>query len=149
EARQQLLAGERAAREQAEAASRAKDEFVAMIPHELRSPLNAILGWAHLLRTAKLDETETIRAVEVIESSAKAQAQLIEDLLDISRAITGKLSLNVRPVNPAQSIEAAIDSVRPAAVAKSVEIEVHLDLKASWVSGDPSRLQQIVWNLLS
>jgi PAS domain S-box-containing protein len=149
EARLQLLAGERAAREQAEAASRSKDEFVAMISHELRSPLNSILGWAHLLRTAKLDPAETARAVEVIESNARAQARLIEDLLDISRAITGKLNLNIRPVDPAQSIQAAIESIRPAADAKSLQLEVHLEPKATWVSGDANRLQQIVWNLLS
>jgi PAS domain S-box-containing protein len=104
EERSRLLVSERAAREQAEAASRAKDEFVAMISHEIRSPLNSILGWVQMLRTGKFDSDETRRALETIERNAKSQVQLIEDLLDISRVITGKLRLNVRPVDPAQVV---------------------------------------------
>jgi PAS domain S-box-containing protein len=149
EERSMLLASERAAREKAEAASRSKDEFVAMISHEIRSPLNSILGWAQMLRRGKLDQAETERATEIIERNAKAQSQLIEDLLDISRVITGKLTINVRSVELAQIIEAAMDSIRPAAEAKSIQLRARIESKDSLVSGDPNRLQQIVWNLLS
>lgn len=149
EERSQLLASERIAREHAEAASRAKDEFVAIISHEIRSPLNAILGWAQLLRTGKFNQAETTRAVETIERNAKTQVQLVEDLLDISRVITGKLNLDVRPVELSPIIEAAIDSIRPAADAKCIQLQVHLEPRGSLVSGDPNRLQQIAWNLLS
>jgi PAS domain S-box-containing protein len=149
EERARLLASERAAREQAEAASRSKDEFVAMISHEIRSPLNSILGWVQMLRTGRFSQAETDRALETIERNARAQSQLIEDLLDISRVITGKLILNVRPVEPAQIIEAALDSIRPAADAKAIRLQTHLESRGSMVSGDPNRLQQIVWNLLS
>jgi PAS domain S-box-containing protein len=149
EERSTLLAGERAAREKAEAASRSKDEFVAMISHEIRSPLNSILGWAQLLRNGKFDQAETERATEIIVRNARAQSQLIEDLLDISRVITGKLTLNVRSVELAQIIDAAMDSIRPAAEAKSIQLQARLGSRGSLVSGDPNRLQQIVWNLLS
>jgi PAS domain S-box-containing protein len=149
EERSKLLASERAAREKAEAASRSKDEFVAMISHEIRSPLNSILGWAQMLRSGKYDKAGTERAVEIIERNARAQSQLIEDLLDISRVITGKLTLNVRSVELAKIIEAALDSIRPAADAKDIQLQARLELRGSLVSGDPSRLQQIVWNLLS
>jgi len=149
EERSTLLASERAAREKAEAASRSKDEFVAMISHEIRSPLNSILGWAQLLRRGKFDQAETERATEIIERNARAQSQLIEDLLDISRVITGKLTLNVRSVELAQIIEAAMDSIRPAAEAKSIQLRARLESRGGLVSGDPNRLQQIVWNLLS
>jgi PAS domain S-box-containing protein len=147
--RSMLLTSERAAREKAEAASRSKDEFVAMISHEIRSPLNAILGWAQLLRSGKFDKSETERATEIIVRNARAQSQLIEDLLDISRVITGKLTLNVRSVELAEIIEAAMDSIRPAAEAKSIQLQARLESRGSLVSGDPNRLQQIVWNLLS
>jgi PAS domain S-box-containing protein len=149
EERSKLLASERAAREKAEAASRSKDEFVAMISHEIRSPLNSILGWAQMLRRGKFDQEETERAVEIIERNARSQSQLIEDLLDISRVITGKLTLNVRSVNLTQIIEAALDSIRPAAEAKDIQLQARLEPAGSLVSGDPNRLQQIVWNLLS
>lgn len=149
EERSQLLKSEKAARDRAEAASRAKDEFVAMISHEIRSPLNSILGWAQILRNGKCDQAETARAIETIERNARAQSKLIEDLMDISRVITGKMILDVRPVEPSQIIEAAVDSIRPAAEAKSIQIKVRIDPKGTLVSGDPSRLQQIVWNLLS
>jgi PAS domain S-box-containing protein len=149
EERSTLLASERAAREKAEAASRSKDEFVAMISHEIRSPLNSILGWAQMLRMGKFDKAETDRATEIIVRNARAQSQLIEDLLDISRVITGKLTLNVRSVELAQIIEAAMDSIRPAAEAKSIQLRARIDSRDNLVSGDPNRLQQIVWNLLS
>jgi CheY-like chemotaxis protein/nitrogen-specific signal transduction histidine kinase len=137
------------AREKAEAASRSKDEFVAMISHEIRSPLNSILGRAQMLRKGKLDPSETERATEIIERNARAQSQLIEDLLDILRVITGKLTLNVRSVELAQIIEAAMDSIRPAAEAKSIQLRARIESRGGLVSGDPNRLQQIVWNLLS
>src|SRR5262249_30820820 len=149
EERSMLLISERAAREKAEAASRSKDEFVAMISHESHSPLNSILGWAQLLRKGKFDQAETERATEIIVRNARAQSQLIEDLLDISRVITGKLTLNVRSVELAQIIEAAIDSIRPAAEAKSIQLRARLGSRGGLVLGDPNRLQQIVWNLLS
>jgi signal transduction histidine kinase len=136
-------------REQAEEASRAKDEFLAMISHELRTPLNAIVGWTGMLRTGRIDEQTTSRAVETIERNARSQAKLIEDLLDISRIITGKLRLNVQPVELSSVVDAAVDVVRPAAAAKDVRLQVILDSGAGPVSGDPERLQQIVWNLLS
>jgi PAS domain S-box-containing protein len=149
EERSRLLTSERAAREKAEAASRSKDEFVAMISHEIRSPLNSILGWAQMLRRGKFNQEETERAVEIIERNARSQSQLIEDLLDISRVITGKLTLNVRSVEIAQIIETAMDIVRPAADAKEIQLQGHLEPGSSLVAGDPNRLQQVVWNLLS
>jgi len=144
-----LLAGERAARERAEAASRAKDEFVAMISHEIRSPLNAILGWSQMLRQGTLDKTATTNALESIERNARAQAQLVSDLLDISRVITGKLRINARPVDITNSLESALESIRPAAEAKQIHIEVEREPYATVVTGDADRLQQVFWNLLS
>lgn len=145
----ELLRREQFAREEAETANRAKDEFLATVSHELRTPLNAILGWAHMLRANKLDQTTQTRALETIERNAKSQAQLIEDILDVSRIVTGKLRLDVRPVELAAVVDAAIDAVRPAADAKGIRIETTLDPRAGPVSGDPNRLQQIVWNLAS
>lgn len=147
--RDELLEREHAARQEAETANRAKDEFLATVSHELRTPLNAILGWAHMLRANRLDEITQSRALETIERNAKSQAQLIEDILDVSRIVTGKLRLDVRPVELAPVVEAAIDSVRPAADAKDIRIEAILDPRAGPVSGDANRLQQIVWNLVS
>ena len=144
-----LLASERAARERAEAASRAKDEFVAMISHEIRSPLNAILGWSQMLRQGTLDKTATTNALESIERNARAQAQLVSDLLDISRVITGKLRINARPVDITNSLESALESIRPAAEAKQIRIEVERERFATVVTGDADRLQQVFWNLLS
>ena len=115
----------------------------------MRTPLNAILGWASLLRGGKLEAEMAARALETIERNGKSQAKLIEDLLDISRIITGKLRLNVQPVELAAVIEAALDVIRPAADAKAIRLQVMLDPRAGPVSGDPERLQQIVWNLLS
>lgn len=130
-------------------ANRLKDEFLATVSHELRTPLNAILGWATMMRAKQLDESTMNRGMEAIERNAKAQNQLINDLLDVSRIITGKLRLNVQPVALAPVIEAAIDSIRPAAEAKGIRLQSVLDPAAGPISGDPDRLQQIFWNLLS
>jgi PAS domain S-box-containing protein len=143
------LAREQVARTEAEAASRAKDEFLATISHELRTPLNAILGWGRMLRKSKLNEENFNRGLDTIERNAKLQAQLIEDLLDVSRIISGKLRLTVMPVELSPIIEAAVDSLRPAADARDIRIQVLLDSHAGLISGDPDRLQQVVWNLLS
>jgi PAS domain S-box-containing protein len=137
------------ARASAEEASRLKDEFLANVSHELRTPLNAILGWATMLTNRPFDQESAAHALEVIGRNARAQAQIIEDLLDVSRIITGKLRLDVRPLDPASFIEAAIESVRPAAEAKGVRLQKVLDTGVNSVSGDPARLQQVVWNLLS
>ena len=145
----QALVRERAARAEAETANRMKDEFLATLSHELRTPLTAMLGWARLLRSGELDSDTAARAVETIESNARLQAQLIEDLLDVSRIILGKLPLGVRPVELALVTEAALDAVRPAAAAKSIRLSRVLDPTTGLVSGDPDRLQQVVWNLLS
>ncbi|MBW4679216.1 MAG: response regulator [Microcoleus vaginatus WJT46-NPBG5] len=147
--RNQLLVSEQEARAAAESANRMKDEFLATLSHELRSPLNAMLGWIQLLKSRKFDEATTARAMETIERSARAQAQLVEDLLDVSRIIQGKLRLNVRPVELALVVEAALDTVRPAADAKAIQLQSLLDPAAGPVAGDSDRLQQIVWNLLS
>ena len=141
--REQILRGE------AESANRMKDEFLATVSHELRTPLNAIIGWSHMLRGGRLDEQTVVRAIETIERNAKAQAQLVEDILDVSRVITGKLRLNMGPVDVASVINAAVDSVQLAAESKGIELEVILDPSARHILGDSNRLQQIVWNLLS
>lgn len=130
-------------------ANRLKDEFLAIVSHELRTPLNPILGWAQILRTRKLDAATTARAVETIERNAKLQKQLIEDLLDVSSIIQGKLSLKVSPINLVAVIEAAIDTVRGAADAKAIQLKSILDDSAGLVNGDADRLQQVMWNLLS
>lgn len=147
--REQLLAREQAAREEAEAANRTKDEFLAVLSHELRSPLNPILGWAKLLRTRQFNQTKIDQALETIERNAKLQAQLVEDLLDVSRILRGKLSLNIAPVNLINVIEAAIETVRLAAIAKSMQIETIFPDRIDLVTGDANRLQQVIWNLLS
>lgn len=148
EARAQIIR-EQAARIEAEAANRMKDEFLATLSHELRTPLNSVLGWARLLRTRTFDPATTARALETIERNAQAQSQMIEDILDVSRIIRGKLQLNLRPINLIPVVEAAIDSVRPAAEAKSLQLESLLDPALERVVGDPDRLQQIIWNLLT
>ncbi len=140
---------EREAREAAEAASRAKDEFLATVSHELRTPLSPILTWTRMLRRGNLGPEKVARAIEVIERCTRSQAQLIEDLLDVSRIIAGKLRLEVRPVMVAPVIEKAVDIVRPAADAKGVRLETVLDTEVGAVLGDAERLQQVVWNLLS
>ena len=147
--REQLLQRERAAREEAETANRVKDEFLAVLSHELRSPLNPILGWAKILQTRKLDAKATANALETIERNAKLQTQLIEDLLDVSRILRGKLVLNVYPVNLVSVIQSAIETVRLAAEAKAIQIQTIFAADAVRVSGDSARLQQIVWNLLT
>jgi PAS domain S-box-containing protein len=149
EARSRLLASEKLARSEAERANRLKDEFLATISHELRNPLNAIMGWAHMLRLGKLTEPVAERAVETIYRNAKSQAQLVSDLLDVSRIISGKLRLDVRSVDLIFIINAAIDSIRPAAEAKGIRLQTMLDPAAGPISGDADRLQQIVWNLLT
>jgi signal transduction histidine kinase/DNA-binding response OmpR family regulator len=149
EERAQLLIREQAARAEAEQANRTKDEFLATLSHELRTPLSAILGWSHLVRTGKLDEPQMARAFETIERNARSQSQLIDDLLDVSRIITGKLQIELRPVNLSSVIEAAIDAVRPAAEAKEIQFEIEMDSPPCLVPGDGNRLQQIFWNLFS
>jgi PAS domain S-box-containing protein len=139
----------RQARLQAEQANRLKDEFLATVSHELRTPLNAILGWSNMLQSGKATEEIAARANETIYRSAKSQAQLIEDLLDVSRIITGKMKLESRPVEFAAVIEAAIDTLRPAINAKSIKLEANFGHKPCIIGGDEQRLQQIVWNLLS
>ncbi|HZF11718.1 MAG TPA: response regulator [Thermoanaerobaculia bacterium] len=147
--RAQLLVREQAARRQAEDANRIKDEFLATLSHELRTPLNAILGWAQMLRMTKLDEATASRAYETIERNAKAQAQLISDLLDVSRIITGKLRLEQKSVELPLVLDVVLDTVRPAAEAKGIGITFHLDRWVGPVLGDPDRLQQVIWNLFS
>ncbi|MBD2296284.1 response regulator [Anabaena sphaerica FACHB-251] len=148
-AEQQARSAAEASREEAQAANRIKDEFLAVLSHELRSPLNPILGWSQLLQNTKLDEARTKQALATIERNAKLQSELIEDLLDVSRILQGKLSLTVSPINLALTIKAAIETVRLAAEAKSIQIEVSLDSRTGKVLGDSTRLQQVVWNLLS
>jgi signal transduction histidine kinase/CheY-like chemotaxis protein len=149
EARPQSLAREHTARAEAESANRMKDGFLATVSHELRTPLNAILGWSHILRWGQPDEPTMARGVEVIERNAQSQARLIEDILDASRVISGSLRLTRGPVDLAAVINAAIDSVRPGAEAKGIQLGVILDPSARPVTGDASRLQQVVWNLLA
>ncbi|HWS99761.1 MAG TPA: PAS domain-containing protein [Pyrinomonadaceae bacterium] len=143
------LAREQAAREEAEAANRSKDEFLAVLSHELRTPLTAVLGWAHLLRDGRLDEKTAADALETIERSARAQARLVDDLLDVSRIITGKLRLEVSQVEPRSFIESAIEAVRPAAAAKEVTIQNLTGADQGSIAGDAARLKQIAWNLLA
>ena len=144
-----LLMREEQARANAEAANRIKDEFLATVSHELRTPLNSILGWAQLMRSGSLDGTASARALKTIERNTKTLAQIIDDLLDVSRIITGKLRLEVRPVELQSVVEAALEAVRPAADAKNIRLEVSVDARLGAVSGDSGRLQQVVWNLLS
>jgi PAS domain S-box-containing protein len=138
-----------AARRQAESANRLKDEFLATLSHELRTPLNAVLGWSQILQRDGLDESQKRKAIATIEQSARAQSQLIDDLLDVSRIITGKLRLDVRAVDLGKVIAAAVEAARPGAEAKNIRLQILLDPQAEAISGDPNRLQQVVWNLLS
>ncbi|HVR98808.1 MAG TPA: response regulator [Thermoanaerobaculia bacterium] len=147
--RETVLAREREARAAAEAASAMKDEFMAILSHELRTPLNAIIGWAALLRSGTLQGEKLDRAIESIERNARAQARLIEDLLDLSAIISGRISLRAQPLDLVPVVEGALDAVRLMAEAKSIHFETALDPDAGPVSGDPDRLQQVVWNLLS
>ena len=147
--RAELLKRESHARAEAEEASRLKEEFLATVSHELRTPLNAVVGWSRLLRTGQLDAEGMSHAVEVIERNAGVQRQIIEDLLDVSRIITGKLRLNTQPVDVLLVIHAAIDAVRPAAEAKQIAINMHVKAPDSIVRADVERLQQVFWNLLA
>ena len=147
--REMLLERERLARAEAETANRLKDEFLATVSHELRTPLNAMLGWMSLLRTNKLAGKDSERALEIVERNARTQALIIEDLLDVSRIITGKLHLKIKPVEPAQLIKSAVDSLKPAADAKEISIQQIEEDEPSSVMGDPGRIQQVIWNLLS
>lgn len=147
--RERLLTAEQQAREEAQVANRIKDEFLAVLSHELRSPLNPILGWTRLLQTGKLDPARQAEALKTIERNAKLQTQLIEDLLDISRIMQGKFALNVAPVRLTFVISAAVETVQLAAEAKNIQITLDLDPSVALVSGDAARLQQMVWNLLT
>ncbi len=149
EERRQLLQAEHAARADAEEANRAKDQFLATLSHELRTPLNAMLGWATLLRSGQLDTPTQARALEAIERNVRLQTKLINDLLDVSRIVTGKLSIERQPVELAPVVEAAVEAVRPTAAARSILLEVSMDRATGRVFGDAARLQQIVANLVS
>ncbi|MEW6267814.1 MAG: ATP-binding protein [Thermodesulfobacteriota bacterium] len=138
-----------AARDQAEGANRAKDEFLAVVSHELRTPLTPILAWSSLLRQGRLDPAAIQRAIDIIDRNARVQAQLINDLLDVSRIVSGKMKLDLRAIDVGAVIEAAVDSIRPSALAKHVQLEVALAPHARPVAGDAARLQQVFWNLLS
>ncbi|MGG6239738.1 PAS domain S-box protein [Nodosilinea sp. AN01ver1] len=146
--REQLLQREQTARAAAERANRIKDEFLAVLSHELRSPLNPILGWTNLLQTRQFDATKTAAALAIIERNAKLQTQLIDDLLDIAKILRGKLSLTMAPVTLSDVVEAAIETIKTTAVAKGVSLHCELP-DVGQLSGDAARLQQIVWNLLS
>jgi len=149
EERKVLLESEREARAEAERSSQMKDEFLATLSHELRTPLSAILGWAQVLRRGGKDEADRQRGLQTIERNARAQAQLIEDLLDMSRITSGKVLLDIQNLAPAGFLDAAIETVRPAADAKNIRLEKHYDADPGMIAGDPARLQQVVWNLLS
>jgi signal transduction histidine kinase len=149
EERRQLLEREQQARLQAQAANRAKDEFLATLSHELRTPLNAILGWSRLLASGHLDEATAKRAVDIIERNTRLQAQLIEDLLDISRIVTGKLRLEFRTVAVRTVLDGALDAVRPAADAKKISLVTEVAQPDAPILCDPARMQQVIWNLLS
>ncbi|MEG5137197.1 MULTISPECIES: hybrid sensor histidine kinase/response regulator [unclassified Microcoleus] len=143
------LIREQVARQEAERANQMKDEFLAILSHELRTPLNAILGWSRLLRAKKFDQETIDKALETIERNAKSQAQLVEDILDVSRILRGKLNFNLYPIQLKNVIEMAIDSLKPLAETKSIVIEFQADSNVGKVIGDSDRLQQVIWNLLS
>jgi PAS domain S-box-containing protein len=147
--REEMLQQEQRARSAAEKANRMKDEFLATVSHELRTPLNAIIGWCHMLKTRAADPAITGRAVDTIDRNAKAQAQLVEDILDVSRVITGKLQLTIARVDLSAAINSAIDSVQLAADSKGIQMEVIADPRIRYIRGDAGRLQQVIWNLLS
>jgi CheY-like chemotaxis protein/two-component sensor histidine kinase len=140
---------ERTAREAAEESNRLKDEFLATVSHELRTPLTAILGWARLLEDGALDGAMTQQAVDTIWRNAKAQAQIVDDILDVSRIITGNLYIDLHPIEVAPVVQTAINVVRPTADAKGIRIEAQIDNMPAVISGDANRLQQVIWNLLS
>ena len=144
-----LMSQEQKARASAEVANRIKDDFLAMLSHELRTPLNAIVGWIHLLKKGQLSENDRARGIEAIDRNAAAQRAIIDELLDVSRIVTGKLKLETKPVDLAGVIDAAIDAVRPAAEARGIQIVRSIDRKAGLIIGEAVRLQQVIWNLLS
>jgi signal transduction histidine kinase len=147
--RNQMLSREKEARKEAENANRAKDDFIAMVAHELRAPLGVMLGWSRMLRENNIDKETLHIALETIERNAKLQKQLIDDLMDISRIVTGNLHFNVKSVDLTEVINAAIEVVKMAANAKGIQIKTEYDKGVGRVNGDPARLQQVVWNLLS
>jgi PAS domain S-box-containing protein len=147
--REQLFEREQQARAEAEVANRMKDEFLATVSHELRTPLSSILGWTRMINSHRLPEAQTRTAMEAIERNARAQTRLVEDILDASRIITGKLRLEFQPIELVPAIHAALETIRPSAEVKGIIIQTVIDPSASWVLGDSSRLQQLVWNLLS
>ena len=147
--REETLKAERSAREEAERVGRLKDEFLATVSHELRTPLNAILGWSTLLRRIDPGSPDHGRGLETIERNARVQAQIIGDLLDMSRIISGKVQLDIQPIDLGEVINAAIDSVRPSIEARKLRLRVALDARAGRLRGDPGRLQQVIWNLLT
>ncbi len=147
--REQILASERAARTEAERLNRLKDEFLSTVSHELRTPLNAMFGWSELMRMGGLSQEDMQTGLEVIHRNVRIQTQIVEDLLDMSRIISGKLRLDVQRVNLPEIIDASLESVRPAAEAKEIRLQKIVDPLAGPIAGDPSRLQQIIWNLLS
>ncbi len=149
EERDALLKREQEAREQAEVASRAKDEFLSLLSHELRTPLNSILGWTRILSGHTLEPEAAAQALETIDRNARLQARLIDDMLDVSRIISGKLRLDAQPVDLTSVINSAVETLRPAAEAKHIHMNVALDFGTGTVLGDPVRLQQVVWNLVS
>ncbi|HEX8522043.1 MAG TPA: ATP-binding protein [Tepidisphaeraceae bacterium] len=144
-----LLDAERNARVESERAGRVKDEFLANLSHELRTPINAILGWSQLIKPGESSDADVAEAMEVIQRNARVQAQLIDDLLDMSRVVSGKMRLDVQRVELPVVIDAALESVRPAADVKNIRVEKIIDPLAGPVTGDPARLQQIIWNILS
>lgn len=149
EEREQLLMRAQSARAVAESANRMKDEFLATVSHELRTPLTAVVGWSRMLRAGNLDRETAEHALDVILRNAQAQAQIVEDILEVSRIVTGKIRLNMQMIDPTPPVSAAIDAVRPAAEAKGITVESALDPRAGPVRADPDRFQQIAWNLLS
>jgi signal transduction histidine kinase/CheY-like chemotaxis protein len=149
QAREELLKREQFLREEAEKSNRLKDEFLAVLSHELRTPMNVIMGWSSVIANTSLDESTLQQAVEMIHRNSRLQMQLIEDLLDVSRIIAGNLRLDMQPVELDEIVGSAIESLRHNAAARSIEIECHSDLHDGDVVGDASRLQQVVWNLVS
>ena len=147
--RERLLAGERAARTEAERANRIKDDFLATLSHELRTPLNAIVGWSQVLKGDQVSRQDVAEGIDAIDRNARAQAQLIADLLDVSRITSGKLRLDVGPVDLAATVDEALEAVAPAARAKEIHLARSLDPGAGQIIGDPARLQQVVWNLVT
>ena len=147
--RKALLARQRASHNEAERANRAKDTFLAMLSHELRTPLNAIVGWMSILRDRSCNELELAEGLEVIDRNTRAQVQLIDDVLDVSRIVSGKLRMDIGPCELIEVINAGVDAVRPAAQAREIAIDLELDPAASHASCDAARIQQVVWNLLS